>query len=55
MDIRVFDDLEQLQPFAEKLLYHLVPRTRRPRRIWKNKSKARKQWAQKGPQPNEQA
>lgn len=33
----------------------LVPRTRRPRRSWKNKSKARKQWAQKGPASHEQA
>lgn len=55
-------DLEQIQIRGRSRLRRLiqelddlVPRTRRPRRSWKNKSKARKQWAKKGPQPNEQA
>ena len=55
-------DLEQIQIRGRSRLNRviqelgdLVPRTRRPRRSWKNKSKARKQWAQKGPASNEQA
>lgn len=55
-------DLEQIQIRGRSRLNrviqeldYLVPRTRRPRRSWKNKSKARKQWAQKGNASNEKA
>ena len=55
-------DLEQIQIRGRSRLNRviqelddLVPRTRRQRRSWKNKSKARKQWAQKGPASHEQA
>ena len=61
-EVVAYCDLEQIQIRGRSRLNRviqelgdLVPRTRRPRRSWKNKSKARKQWAQKGLEPNEQA